>query len=119
MSFRLATDTLPRHGYEVRDCRRPRTSRLCAGNHGTRQGMFARSIQTRSPTENLFLGEAGDRDDTVERWTPHSNRARLVEHQRVHVTQVLDSLSVSEQNAELRAASTSDHDRNGRRETQR
>src|SRR5688572_30250832 len=103
MSVRFSANALSRYGSEVQNRCRAYAARFRAADDCTSQRMLAGAIQPRCPAKNLLLGEAARGDDAIERRPPHRNGPGLVEHQRVHVTKILDRLRVSKQNAQLRA----------------
>src|SRR5687767_2167943 len=119
MSVRFSANALSRYGSEVQNRCQAYAARLRAADDCTSQRMLAGAIQPRSPAENLLLGETARSHDAIEHRPAHRNGPRLVEHERVHMTKILDRLRVPKQNAKLRAAPARDHDGDGCRETER
>src|SRR5687767_9040106 len=102
MSFRFSANALSRYRSEIQNRCWAYAARFRAADDCTSQRMLAVAIQPRSPAENLLLGETARSHDAIKRRPPDRNGPCLVEHQRVHVTKILDRLRVPKQNAKLR-----------------
>ncbi len=80
--------------------------------------MLARVFEARGGLEDVCLMEAFGRDDRCKTRLAFGHGAGLVEDERVHLLEDLESLGVTDENALVGSATCGDHDRHWRSEPQ-
>ena len=113
-----ALDALARDGLEGFRRRQLKSARFGALDDGLGQGMLARLLQARGQAQEHAFVEAVERRDVGEDGLAFGERACLVDDDGIDGCQPLQRLGIFDEDALARAASSRNHDRNGRGESQ-
>ena len=115
----VPTQAFPGDGFEIGHVDQRDASLARAGDNRAGERMLADPLQAGDQTDQLRLLEAAVRHDGHQPRFALGQGAGLVHDQRRHLLQNLERLGVADQHARFGPASRPDHDRHGRRETQR